>query len=102
MAEVVAFIHALRFARKTPHAVVMRYDSKYAALITTGVYKAKKNKRLVRIAQNEWKQTRLSKRGTLWMRHVKGHSNHMWNDRADALANAGCGGAVRYGPPQVD
>ena len=68
----------------------------------THVFKAKKNKRLVRIAQTEWKQTQNFKRGRLWMRHVKGHSNHEWNDRADALAKAGCGGTVRFGAPQFD
>ena len=85
-----------------PGAVVLRYDSKYAALITTGVYKAKKNKRLVRAAQSEWKRTVAFKRGRLWMRHVKGHSNHRWNDLADKLANIGCGGGRRCGAPAVD
>ena len=47
VAELVAFIHALRWARTSPQAagrpIVLRYDSKYCALITCGVYKAKKN-----------------------------------------------------------
>ena len=96
------FIHALRYARKTPRAVVLRYDSKYAALITVGVYKAKKNKQLVHAAQSEWKRTVAFKRGRLWMRHVKGHSRHEWNDRADALANVGRRGSTRYGAPHVN
>ena len=55
----------------------MRYDSKYAALITVGVYKAKKNKKLVATAQAEWKFTYKAKpdkllTDKLWMRHVKG------------------------------
>ena len=82
--------------------VVLRYDSKYAALITTGVYKAKKNKPLVRSAQKEWKLTVAFKRDRLWLRHVKGHSGHRWNDRADHLANVGRGGTARYGTPCVD
>ena len=102
VAEVVAFIHALRYARSTPRPVVLRYDSKYAALITTGVYKAKKNKLLVRSAQKEWKLTVAFKRNRLWLRHVKGHSGHRWNDRADHLANVGRGGTARYGTPCVD
>jgi len=102
IAELVAFIHALRWARTVDAPVVMRYDSKYAALITTGVYKAKKNKKLVATAQAEWKLTRAAKAGRLWMRHVKGHSGHEWNDKADRLANKGCGGATYYGPQRVD
>ena len=43
VAEVVAFIHAMRYARTVgDRPVCFRYDSKYAALITVGVYKAKK------------------------------------------------------------
>ena len=99
------FIHALRWARSPAAAarpIVMRYDSKYAALITTGVYKAKKNKRLVATAQAEWKLTHTAKQGKLWMRHVKGHSGHEHNDEADRLAAAGCGGDWYYGPPRAD
>ena len=105
VAEVMALIHALRWARapqnlNTP--VVLRYDSKYAALITVGVYKAKKNKALVATAQREWKLTYAAKREKLWMRHVKGHSNHEWNEVADKFAKKGCGGAYRYGDMPVD
>ena len=105
VAEIVAFIHALRWARSPAAAarpIVMRYDSKYAALITTGVYKAKKNKKLVATAQAEWKLTHAAKQGRLWLRHVKGHSGHKWNDEADRLAAAGCGGEYYYGAPRVD
>ena len=105
VAELHAFIHALRWCRapeniETP--TVLRYDSKYAALITTGVYKAKKNKKLVRVAQTEWKQTYKAKPNKLWMRHVRGHSDHPWNDKADDLAKLGCGGRRYCGPPAVD
>ena len=103
VAELTAVIHALRYARTTARGpVVLRYDSKYAALVTVGVYKAKKNKLLVRTAQAEWKQTVISKGGRLWLRHVKGHSNHKWNDLADALADAGRKGESRCGAPCVD
>ena len=48
VAELIAFLHALRWARTAPEAadrpIILRYDSKYAALISAGVYKAKKNK----------------------------------------------------------
>ena len=36
------------------------------------------------MAQEEWKLTWEAKRGQLWIRHVKGHSDHEWNDMADA------------------
>ena len=105
VAELVAIIHALRWSRtprvlRTP--IVLRYDSKYAALITCGVYKAKKNKKLVATAQAEWKLTHKAKAGTLWMRHVKGHSGHPHNDRADRYANKGRDGQRYYGTPLVD
>ena len=105
VAEIVAFIAALRWARSPAamaHPIVMRYDSKYAALITTGVYKAKKNKKLVATAQAEWKLTHAAKHGRLWMRHVKGHSGNEHNDEADRLANLGCGGDRYYGTPRAD
>ena len=40
-----------------PPLVELRHDSKYAALVSCGVYKAKKNKALVAIARDEWKLT---------------------------------------------
>ena len=69
-----AVIHVLRWARAPANVavpMVLRYDSKYAALITVGVYKAKKNKALVATAQKEWKLTYAAKQGNMWMRHVK-------------------------------
>ena len=53
------------------------------------MYKGKKNKALVAIARDEWKLTAASKKAFskgLWIRHVKGHSNHEWNNVADKLA----------------
>ena len=38
----------------------------------------------------------------MWMRHVKGHSNHEWNEVADELAKKGCSGKYRYGDIPVD
>ena len=95
-------MHALRWARTAPEAadrpIILRYDSKYAALISAGVYKAKKNKSLVSFARDEWKLTYAAKRGKLWMRHVKGHDGNEWNERADSLANRGRGGRRYQGP----
>ena len=43
VSELVAFIHALRYARTAPEArdksICLRHDSKYAALVSCGVYK---------------------------------------------------------------
>ena len=112
VAELVAFIHALRYARTAPEArdesICLRHDSKYAALVSCGVYKGKKNKALVAIARDEWKLTAASKKAFskgLWIRHVKGHSNHEWNNVADKLAGDGnfkrrthCGPPWTLGP----
>jgi ribonuclease HI len=103
--EVAAFVQALRWARSPEirdRPIVMRYDSKYAALITTGVYKAKANKKLIATAQAEWKATMAAKDGRLWMRHVPAHSNHPWNEEADRLAKLGCRGKSHYGPFEAD
>ena len=92
VAELSAYIHALRWARTTGgRPVCLRHDSKYAALVSSGVWKgkSKKNRALVLVAQEEWKLTWKAKRGRLWIRHVKGHSDHEWNDMADALADDG-------------
>ena len=66
VSELVAFIHALRYARTAPEArdksICLRHDSKYAALVSCGVYKGKKNKALVAIARDEWKLTAASKK----------------------------------------
>ena len=52
VSELVAFIHALRYARTAPEArdksICLRHDSKYAALVSCGVYKGKKNNRTSR------------------------------------------------------
>ena len=67
------------------------------------MYKGKKNKALVAIARDEWKLTAASKKTLskgLWIRHVKGHSNHPWNDVADKLAGDGNFQRLIYcGPP---
>ena len=104
VAEVHAFLHALRWARSPAvvrRPICLRHDSIYAALVSCGVYKAKKNKALVLHAQEEWKLTMKAKKGKLWIRHVKGHtavtSGTMYV--ADELADQGRRGQRRYGPP---
>ena len=65
--------------------------------MSSGVWKgkSKKNRAIVLVAQEEWKLTWEAKRGQLWIRHVKGHSDHEWNDMADALADDGRRGKVQ-------
>ena len=95
ISELVGFIHALRWARSPEGVdfdVCFRHDSKYAALVSCGVYRVKKNKALGTIAREEWKLTAAAKKAAskgMWIRHVKGHSKHHWNDVADKLAGDG-------------
>jgi len=91
LAELVAFTRALQWAARKGDVkyVVMRYDSLYAAMVASGTWKAKKHKAMAMEARHAW--TTLKKRlgDRVWLRHVKGHSGHRWNNRADSLADAG-------------
>ena len=64
----------------------------------------KKNKALAAIAREEWKLTAAAKKAAgkgMWIRHVKGHSKHEWNDVADKLAGDGNFKQLAYcGPPR--
>ena len=83
--------------------MLLRHDSKYAALVSSGVWKgkSKKNNALVAVAQVEWRLTFAAKRGRLWIRHVKGHSDHEWNDMADQLADDGRRGKKHCGAARM-
>ena len=93
LAELVAFTEGLDWAFHSWEAdgrpILMRYDSKYAAMIATGVWKAKKHKDMAAAARQSWTRLKRAKEGVLWIQHVKGHSGHSWNDTADSLADAG-------------
>ena len=87
--------------------VLVRFDSKYAALCGSGVWKGTKNKKLVATARAEWKATADLKRRNgvgFWLKHVKGHSGQKWNDAADRLATRGLDGERHrvYLPREVD
>ena len=71
---------------------VIRYDSKYAAKTVQGIFNGDKNIKLykkIRDIYQEVKQTH-----TVIFSHVKGHSNHRWNDMVDAMAKRGAGGTT--------
>ena len=99
-AELVAFTRALQWACNDEAAqgrpICMRYDSCYAAMIASGSWKAKAHKELAAEARAAWTALRQRTDNRLWMRHVRGHSNHKWNHTADRLAADGASGRDRY------
>jgi len=85
-AELTAIAQALRWLLKEGgnSKVIIRGDSQYAGNIATGEWKAKANRKLAEKVQGLWNETS-SMRAITW-RHVKAHSGHRWNERADHLA----------------
>lgn len=66
------------------------YDSEYAAKQLQGLWKTNKNHALVQEGKSILK--RAQELRSIRFEHVKGHSGHTWNDRADRLANDGAAG----------
>ena len=98
-AELVAFTRALQWAYSETapgRPVCMRYDSCYAAMIASGSWKAKAHKALAVEAHVAWAKLRDKTSNRLWLRHVRGHSRHQWNHKADRLANHGQQGGRKY------
>tara|TARA_B100001996_G_scaffold76496_1_gene56493 strand:- start:4 stop:561 length:558 start_codon:yes stop_codon:yes gene_type:complete len=85
-AELSAMIYALKWViTKCPDSeITIRADSMYALRITDGSWKAKQNKTLASRAQSMWKEARVLV--NLESAHVKAHTGHRWNERADHLA----------------
>ena len=98
-AELTAIACALRYVceDQSGRPVLLRYDSLYAGNMTTGVWRARKNLRLVQRVRTLWARAHDHLKGQLWMKHVYGHNGHAWNDRADELAELGKGGAPANG-----
>ena len=98
--ELLAFTRALQWARNSHltqgKAIVCRFDSAYASMIASGSWKARKHKALAAEAHAAWTDLRKHTNNQLWIRHVRGHSRHRWNNRADSLANRGQLGREEY------
>ena len=103
-AELRSWVVFLRWERERGggRPVLVRYDSKYAAMITCATWRAKCHKPLAAAAQAEWSALHKHLRGKLWMKHVKGHSGNRHNDKADDLANLGRRGESRPAAIVVD
>ena len=72
--------------------VLVRPDSKVVVGWATGSTVARNNPELVVNLRNIYKQ--VSKLWRIRWSHVKGHSEHTWNDVADELAEEGCKGEI--------
>lgn len=85
-AELTAMAEALRWSLTEggESEIIIKTDSQYAGNQATGNWKAKANKRLVAHVQSLWQEVS-SLRKLSW-EHVKAHSGHRWNERADHLA----------------
>ena len=86
-AELTAFAMALRWliidgSEQDP---IICTDSQYAGNLSTGLWRAKANKNLVKTVQSLWKE--VSEIRNLQWSHVRAHRGHRWNERADHLAN---------------
>ena len=85
-AELTAFAEALRWCLKegSDSEIIIKTDSQYAGNQATGAWKAKANRQLVAHVQSLWNEVS-GLRPVSWD-HVKAHSGHRWNERADHLA----------------
>ena len=85
-AELTAFAEALRWVLSEggDSEIVIKTDSQYAGNQATGNWKAKANRELVAHVQALWNE--VSQLRDLSWEHVKAHSGHRWNERADHLA----------------
>ena len=81
-------------ARPPESSGVIRTDSEVAAAIMTGRAIAQENRQLASTVRNRWQRLRARHGKRVLWRHVKGHSGHKFNDRADELAEKGRMGEV--------
>ena len=85
-AELTAFAEALRWVLSEGgnSKIIIKTDSQYAGNQATGAWRAKANRELVAHVQSLWNE--VSQLRDLTWEHVKAHSGHRWNERADHLA----------------
>ena len=75
-------------------AICIRYNSEYAARISTGAWRAKKHKAMAEEARRAWAQLKSRRGGRVWMRHVP--RSDLLYMRARGLAQAGKNGTRTY------
>jgi len=86
-AELTAIAEALRWILKNDirEKIIIKTDSTYAGNQSSGLWKAKTNITLVNHVRKLWLE--IEKIQSLEWEHVRAHSGHRWNERADHLAN---------------
>ena len=93
----IELLHALTHdaARPTESRGVIRPDSELVMGAMTGRTVAHENVELTRRVRGLWEELRKRHGGQVTLSHVRGHSHHKWNDRADALAEKGRQGEIK-------
>ena len=97
-AELTALCEGLAYLAEvdgTTTPAIVRPDSEYARDLALGLSKPRTNVALARRVRNLWQAEEARRGGQLWALHVKGHSGHVWNERADRAAARGAAGYVR-------
>ena len=70
-------------------SVLLRPDSEYAMAAATGDITPDKNVEMVRGLQRLYARLVVQRKGKVKWAHVRSHTDHMWNDRVDDLAEVG-------------
>ena len=73
----------------TDRDVLLRPDSEYVMGAAIGDTTPERNKDMVLFLQNAYAQLLEQRNGKVKWSHVRSHTNHKWNDRADLLATKG-------------
>ena len=70
-------------------SVLLRPDSEYTMGAATGDISPEKNVDMVRELRKLYGRLRLQRKGKVTWSHVRSHTDHIWNDRVDDLAEVG-------------
>ena len=90
-AEITALYEALLFIEQGHHLSIdaesytIYGDSMYAGKMAMGEWNPKQNKKLVKNLVKKWNSLKRLGISFSW-EHIKAHSGHLWNERADYLA----------------